>query len=298
MSNGADDRDDFTDGRVYSTSQSLRDRADEAKAAAAAFLHGDNDGDEDEEPLMLANEEERLPWLESDDDHDEGGVDVGRLVALGLVALVALLGLLGLLWLLSKPDKDAELLAEGSTIEAPAEPYRTAPDDPGGTQVTGTGDMSFEVGEGQSRDSQLASSDVTPSIDTTQGAGSASASSGTASASGTAASGSAASARPNTSSGTTSGTSSGTAAGAAASGGASGVPIQVAAYSSRARAEQGWSELSGRYDALSGLNHRIEEATVDGATVYRVQALAGSVSAADSVCRAVRAAGGDCQVKR
>ncbi len=222
-----------------------------------------------EEPVMLADMDERLPWLESDEDHDHGGVDVGRLVALVVVALAALVGLLALLWFLSKPADEAGLQPEGSTIEAPEEPYRTAPEDPGGTEVAGTGDMSFEVGEGQSRDSQLASSDSpTPSIDRTQ------------------------------SEATPSPKPSPTPSPSASASTAGGVPIQVAAYSSRARAEQGWNEVRGRYEALSGLNHRIEEAVVDGATVYRLQALAGSASAADEVCRSVRAAGGDCQVKR
>ncbi|WP_191229192.1 SPOR domain-containing protein [Aurantiacibacter xanthus] len=223
-----------------------------------------------EEPLMLADMDERLPWLESDDDHDEGGVDVGRLVALAVVALAALLGLLALLWFLSQPAKDEGLQPEGTTITAPEEPYRTAPDNPGGSEVAGTGDMSFEVGEGQSRDSQLASTDSspTPSIDRTQAAATASATptpppSPTATASSV-----------------------------------SGVPIQVAAYSSRARAEQGWNDVRNRYEALTGLSHRIEEAVVDGATVYRLQAMASSTSAAEGACRSIRAAGGDCQVKR
>ena len=44
-------------------------------------------GDEDEfgervpaEELALADDDERLPWLEADEDFDEGGVDTGRLV--------------------------------------------------------------------------------------------------------------------------------------------------------------------------------------------------------------------------
>tara|TARA_A100001391_G_scaffold66729_3_gene42501 strand:+ start:92309 stop:93115 length:807 start_codon:yes stop_codon:yes gene_type:complete len=219
-----------------------------------------------EQPLMIDDMDERLPWLESDEDYDEGGVDVGRLVALVVVALAALLGLLALLWFLSQPADDGEKLPEGSTIEAPDEPYRTAPDDPGGTEVAGTGDMSFEVGEGQSRDSQLASSDnATPSLDRTQGEGTATA----------------------TPTPTPSATSS-----------VSGVPIQVAAYSNRKRAEEGWVDVRNRYEALSGLKHRIEEAVVDGATVYRLQAMASSSAAAEEACRSVRAAGGDCQVKR
>ncbi|WP_137681087.1 SPOR domain-containing protein [Aurantiacibacter suaedae] len=272
MQSGGDDRN--RDGVLDHSGNGVDENADarvigQDQLPEQSLGRADDHDDMPEEPLMLADMDERLPWLESDDDKDEGGVDVGRLVALAVVALAALLGLLALLWFLSRPADDAELQPQGSTIEAPEEPYRTAPADPGGTEVAGTGDMSFEVGEGQSRDSQLATDDLpAPSIDRTQAEPSAAPTpSPTPSASATPSS-------------------------------ASGVPVQVAAYSSRARAEQGWNEVRGRYEALSGLNHRIEEAVVDGATVYRLQAMAGSAAAADQVCRSVRAAGGDCQVKR
>ena len=236
-----------------------------------------------EEPQMLADEDERLPWLESDDDYDEGGFDLNRLLVVGLIAAVTLGGLLGLIWFFSQPGADQELLAEGSTIEAPDTPYRTSPDDAGGTQVAGTGDASFEVGEGQSRESQLAgdADSAAPSIDRSQVGSSAEGT--TTTAAGTAGATAAA--------GTDTGTNSATTT-------AGRVAIQVAAYSSRARAEQGWSDLANRYDALQGLSHRIEEASIDGATVYRLQALASTAANADTVCRSLRAAGGDCQVKR
>ena len=217
-------------------------------------------GDRVDEPMMLADEDERLPWLESDEDYAEESFDLNRLIMIGLIAIVALLGLFGLIYVLTQPSTDEELLAEGSTIEAPDEPFRTAPDDPGGSEVAGTGDMSFEVGEGETRESRLAEGNAAaaPSIDREQA-----------------------------------GSSEETAPIAAGS-----VAVQVAAYSSRERAEQGWRDMAGRFEALSGLSHRVESASVDGATVYRLQALAGSESAAQSVCQSVRAAGGDCQVKR
>jgi len=244
---------------------------------------------EAEEQLSLADSDERLPWLESDDDHDDETVDIARLVIVGLVGLAVVLGLLGLAWWFSQPSSDGELLAEGGTITAPDAEYRSRPDDPGGAEVAGTGDLSFEIGEGQSHEAQLADDgdDVRPSIDREQ-ASQASAATGSASAAaaaGTAAASSSASGSSADSGSSDSGTS------------ASGVGIQVAAYTSRARAEQGWNDLSGRYDALQGLKHRVVEASVDGATVYRLQAVAGTQAAANSICRALKAAGGDCQVK-
>lgn len=77
----------------------------------------------------------------------------------------------------------------------------------------------------------------------------------------------------------------------------SGVGVQLAAYSSRARAEQGWNDLSRRTDALSGARYRIQEGTVDIGTVYRLQAVASDRAAADQLCAALKADGLDCQVK-
>ena len=123
-----------------------------------------------EEQLALADGEERLPWLESDDDYDQPGVDTGRLVAFGVVIALALVLMLGALWWFTRNGTDEELVADGSVIEAPDEPYRERPDDPGGQQVAGTGDTSFEVGEGRSVDGRIAGSGAVPapSIDREQ----------------------------------------------------------------------------------------------------------------------------------
>jgi hypothetical protein len=76
------------------------------------------------------------------------------------------------------------------------------------------------------------------------------------------------------------------------------VGVQVGAYSNRAQAEAGWNQLAGRYEALQGRNHRVLEGTADSGTIYRLQALAGTVAEAETLCRSIKAAGGDCQVKR
>ena len=130
--------------------------------------HGDPEGAdadfegpiEAEEQLALADGEERLPWLESDDDLEQPGVDTGRIVAFAAVGLLALVLILGaLLWFTGDRGAD-ELVADGSVIEAPDEPYRTRPDDPGGREVAGTGETSFEVAEGRTVEGRIAGSGV------------------------------------------------------------------------------------------------------------------------------------------
>src|SRR5690606_30052908 len=76
------------------------------------------------------------------------------------------------------------------------------------------------------------------------------------------------------------------------------IGVQVGAYASRAAAEAGWATLIGRLEPLQGHNHRVVEGIADSGTVYRLQALAGSLGEAQTLCQSIKAAGGDCQVKR
>ena len=223
-----------------------------------------------QEQLTLADEDEQLPWLEADDDHEEPGPDTARLVMLAVVGLLAILGLVGAIWWSTRDsddDSEAAQVAQGGTIEAPDAPYKTRPADPGGAQVAGTGDVSFEVGEGKTREGVVAGAVPRPSIDRAQGS----------SETGETPKPAATASTPST---------------------AGGVGVQVGAYSTQEGAQQGWSVLSGRLSALSGVSHRIVTGTVDGGTIYRLQAVAGSVESAEALCRSIRSQGGDCQVKR
>ncbi|MCL6250986.1 SPOR domain-containing protein [Altererythrobacter sp. KTW20L] len=234
------------------------------------FPGGENDGDlpqgeayEAGEQLTLTDDDDALPWLETDDEDVEQGSDYRILIfaALAVVALGAIL--FGANYFFSGRTGGVE--PDGSTIAAPDEAYKVRPENAGGTQVAGTGDLSFEVGQGEGRESRLASDDPAPSIDIEAAAPTTAATPGTS---------------PTPQARVT------------------GVGVQVGAYSSRASAEAGWNQLRGRFEALSGLNHRILEGTADSGTIYRLQAVASDGAAADALCRSIRNAGGDCQVKR
>ncbi|WP_305098182.1 SPOR domain-containing protein [Croceibacterium aestuarii] len=214
-------------------------------------------GDEDEtngavdaEELAFADEDERLPWLQADDEYEEQGVDTGRLIAFVLVALVLLAGIIGSGWWLLNDRSDPAKVADGSTIRAPEGPYKERPDDPGGATAAGTGDSSFAVAEGQQVQSRVAEGSAAPepSIDREQDA-------------------------------------------------TGGVGVQVGAYSSRERAEQGWQSLSGQHPALSGVKHRILQGAADGSPIFRLQAVASDAGAAQELCSSLKASGADCQVK-
>ena len=109
--------------------------------------------------LFRPGEDRPLPWLEPEEDEeddDEPGFDPRRALVLVLGG-VALLGALGggAYWLLNRHEDNA-IVPDGSLIDAPDAPYKVRPADPGGTQVTGTGDESFKVGEGLDNEGRIA----------------------------------------------------------------------------------------------------------------------------------------------
>ncbi|MBV7259267.1 SPOR domain-containing protein [Erythrobacter crassostreae] len=238
---------------------------------------GEAEGTADAGDELDLSESDSLPWLEADEEDDEGGLDMAQIIGFGAVLIALLLGIVGAIYLISNSARDDAPIADGSTIEAPEGPIKERPDDPQGKEFAGTGNVAPAVGEGQTRESQI---------------GSGNANAGGDSANGDAANGGAASSGSNAAA-----ASSGDGAGSASGSSTSGVGVQLAAYSSRARAEQGWSQLVRQTDALSGVRYRVVEGVVDSGTVYRLQAVASDRAAADALCRAIKADGLDCAVK-
>ena len=236
---------------------------DEAHDAASTLIEGAAD-----ERLALGDEE-RLPWLESADDvdFDEPGSDNSRIIGFGVLAVLLLAALLGgIYWLSHRGAATAN--PDGSLIAANKEPYKVAPKDPGGKTFQGTGDASFKVSEGEKPAANLA------------GSAAAAATSAPAAPKPTAAAPAPASAASVPVAPT------------------SGVGVQVGAFSTNAAAEAAWSKLVTGHEALSGLSHRVVEGKADMATVFRLQAVAGDLSAANALCAKLQAGGLKCQVKR
>jgi len=204
-----------------------------------------------------------LPWLESDaDDEDAGGLDTGQILGFAGVLIALLAAVVGAVWYVSNRAAGSEAVADGSVIAAPAGPIKERPEDPGGKTFAGTGNVAPVVGEGGTREAVVAAPPAAAPAPKPVPSASASA-----------------------------------AAPAAAAPDMSGVGVQLAAYSSRARAEQGWADLTRRTDALSGVRHRVVKGRVDIGTVYRLQAIAATRAEAEQLCAALKADGLDCQVK-
>lgn len=221
------------------------------------------------QPGLALDEDERLPWLESadDDDEEDGGIDTPRLMRFVAVAVGALALIVGGIWFVNHRAPGGDQVAEGGVIAAPTEPYKQEPANKGGKTFAGTGDSAFAVSEGKATPAKLGGAEKP--VATPSPAASASAS---------------ASAAP---------------AGKGASTGATGgVGVQVGAYTSLATAEAGWSRLSSSHDALKGFKHRVVEGSADIGTVYRLQAVATDVAAANALCSSLKSSGVACQVKR
>jgi len=237
----------------------------------------DWEGGDEQQPLetdqlALADDEvERLPWLESADDGYDAEEDsgTGRLFGLFALGLVLLAAIVGGIWWATHRSPDPALVADGSTIEAPAQPYKEAPKDPGGKTFDGTGDSSFAVSEGQTRPAQLGGE--TPGIAPVPTPAATPAAKPSAAA---------------------------TQAAAATAPATGGVGVQVGAFSSKAAAEAGWAKLVGQSNGvLSGVSHRVIEGSADIGKVYRLQAVAGDAAGAQALCGKLKGAGISCQVK-
>lgn len=234
----------------------------------------DRNGDPAERELAFESADERLPWLESDEDGDEPpAYDTSRLVGLGLIMLVALVVLVGGVWFFANRGASSGPAPDGSLIAAPETPYKERPASPGGKTFAGTGDTSYAVGAGKEVEGRLAPAPATP----------------VAAALANPAPVPTASAAPKPPAPTLANASEATLP--------AGTAVQVGAYSTRADAEAGWQRLTGQTDALSGVSHRIIAGRADIGTVYRLQAVGGDKAGARDLCARLKAAGVACQVK-
>lgn len=256
----------------------------------AAALHGVDEALGKAPPAFDQND--RLPWLESDDDEEYEGVDHKR-VAMAVLAGLALTGAaVGGFWYFTHRVDNGAPVADGSVIAAPSENYKEAPKDPGGKQFAGTGDSSFAVSQGQERPAQLASSDA-PAAGNAAGANAAEAAASTAAAAGASFAGGApvAAASPKAEAPKPAAANK-----APVESGPVGGVVQIAAYTSESAAVAGWNRLVQGHEMLKGMSHRIISAKIDLGTVYRLQ-LVTSAGGGAALCDRLKADGMPCQVK-
>ena len=224
----------------------------------------DGRADPTEEEIVLADED-RLPWLEAvEEDQDEGGPSVAKLVAAIVIALVAI-GVIvgGLYWLGNRSPGPAD----NQIITAEKGDYKQVPANPGGMNVSGEGTTSHQASEGGQPKSNLNISGGAPAP--------APAPQPAAQPARPAPAPAATPARP----------------APAPAPAASGPSIQLGAFSNPAAAENAWRAMAGRFRYLAPLGHRVVAGQSAGRTVHRLFATGAN---ARDVCNRLRAAGEAC----
>jgi cell division septation protein DedD len=245
-------------------------------------------------------DEDRLPWLEAvEDEEDDPGVGVGKLIAAliaGLIALGLIVG--GVFWLRERSAAGGSS-GEGELIAAPDGNYKEKPEAPGGMQVEGQGDVAYSASEGADVNSAI---DLTaiPETPVTEPKAPAAiepvhtpAPAPKPAAVVSKASPAPAKPAPAAAKFAPPKPAPVTAAPIEAASSGPGSTIQLGAFSSEAKANAAWKSLSGRFSFLGGLTSSITPVTSNGSTLYRLRT---SVGDAKGVCAKLRIAGESCAV--
>lgn len=212
-------------------------------------------------------DEDRLPWLEAVEEDGEGeGPSMVKLLGalvIGLLAIGLIVG--GLFWLgnRNRPGGNGEVIA------APEGDYKVRPDDPGGMNVQGEGDISIAASEGVQPSGQI-DTNAAPEAPVARPAPAPAAQPSAPSAQPAPAPARPAPAQPAPAAGPT---------------------IQLGAFSSAAAANGAWTALAGRFRYLAPLGHSVVPVQAGGRTLYRLRA---SGPDAAGICRRLQAAGEAC----
>lgn len=226
--------------------------------------------------------EQRLPWLEPIDDSEySDGVSPGRLVGMVLGGLVAIGLIVGGLWWWQQNGGRPR----GEMIAAPDGEYKLpANAEPG--RFDGEGDVAVSAADGQQPTGRVDPNAVPEQPVTT------------ARPAAPARPAIAAPARPSNGSAARPATPANATAPAPANADAAtgGTVIQLGAFASEATANAAWTSLQGRFTWLANVNRTVQAANVNGRTVHRLRANAGSAATARDFCGRLRIAGENCIV--
>ncbi len=221
-------------------------------------------------------DEDSLPWLQEVEDEDAPRGISGRAMLVGFVVVlfVAAVVAAAFFWLGSR---NGGLAGEPELIRAPETPYKVKPEEPGGLDIAGESQATFETSAGKDVDSRL-NLKATEREDVA-----AEAPKEAPEAKSTTAEPPApkkpAPPPPKPS-------------------GAPGSVIQLGAYSNTAQAERAWTVLSTRFSVLSDMQKIVVPYSANGSSGYRLRAAASSPDSAKAACNAIKAGGESCFVAR
>lgn len=263
--------------------------------------------------LRYENPDEKLPWLEPAENYEEArGPLRGKLIG-GLIAMVAVIVVLvaGMSWYLNR-DTAPDGNGEAKLIQAPIEPYKTPPADPGGMMVEGQGDTVYAAGAGVDPGGIIDLSGI-PEEPISRSAPGAEA--GDVAVAVLPPSTAAQKAVPQAAAPAKNAqTQQAPAKAAAPAPAAATVPakaveaapsrtgngtygLQLGAFSSKAKADSAWKALTGRFTFLGALDKSVEPVGKGDTTLYRLRAvgIVGRTSA-DNLCGRMKVAGDACTV--
>ncbi len=228
------------------------------------------------------DQEERLPWLEPIEDSEyQDGISPGRLVGMVMAGLVAIGLIVGGLWWWQQNGGRPR----GDVIAAPEGDFKIAADAERG-RFDGEGDVAVAAADGEQPSgrvdpNRLPEQPVTPTTRTPNRPSAVRPATAATGANRPATGGAAVTAG---------------AAAAAANAPTGGAMIQLGAFASEATAASAWTSLQGRFTWLATVNRTVQAATVNGRTVYRLRANAGTPAMARDYCGRLRVAGENCIV--
>lgn len=215
-----------------------------------------------------------LPWLQEVEDEDAPRGISARTMLVGLLAVLALAAVVAAGFFLLGRKGGVTAGGAPELIAAPSTPYKIKPTDPGGLDIAGESQTTFDTSAGKDVDGRLnlgatGTEDVTTQAPKEQ-----------ADAPGT---GSAAPPAPQA-----------PPPPAPRPSGAPGSVIQLGAFKNIAQAERAWTALSARFGVLSGMSKMVVPYSAAGSSGYRLRAGASSPDAARQACQAIQAGGESC----
>jgi len=249
------------------------------------------------------SDEDRLPWLEtveSDEPERRGiaGVIIVALIALAVVAAIAF----GAYKFVGGRAADGD----GALIAAEEGDYKIKPDDPGGLDVQGEGDIAIATSQGAPGDAPIDWSAVPEAPMIGRRAEANASPEGESGVVPTPAPPQEAPAIPPAPTEKAAATPSekpvappapkprATVPGVASGGSL----VQLGAFPTEAAANAAWGAIAKRFGYVAGLGRQVTAAEVNGRSLYRLRVDAGSADAAADICGRLTVAGETCFVAR
>lgn len=229
-------------------------------------------------------DEDRLPWLESAEEEYQDGPAwqrVAVLVAIGLALIAAVV--LAISWF---KNRETGPQGTGELIAAPAGDYKSKPENPGGMDVGGEGETALATSQGKAGGAEinLQAAPETPVTGKKAAAATAPKVADTGKGMSVPASGGKLAANKPT------------IASVVANIGSGSTLVQLGSFPTEAAANAEWATKSRRFSYLAPLGKSVEQAEVNGRTVYRLRVNAGSAGAAQTLCGKLKVAGEACYI--